>query len=324
MDAVERAVAGQGRVEARHSSRVAVAVGGRHLGGAPLPRVDHARPGDIGRVAIGVEAHQRQARQRRRIRAEPSPELFVFGRGLPRHQLGAAFVELGADADEEVDARGLGDGLAQVGAERLAGDAAHDLADQESLRVDVVAVAFSGLPPWRLRRERLRHHVPAAPRAGRQRARNRRQRRLMREQVAQRDPRLARLRELRPVSGDGRVELEPPHLGESEHADGGDRLADGVEVDDRVALPRARARAVGVSAPQVDHAAPVDVDRERGADLGAGGEDLAQRVADSLESARAAPVNGQRGSLAFSSASCSRRNARMSSAMSSSLAHCSL
>src|SRR6185369_17325794 len=187
-------------------------------------------------------------------------ELLVLGTGRSRHHIGTATVELRADADEEVYAGGAADLLTQIGAERLAGDPSHDLADQESLRVDVIAVAGTRLPPRRLGGERLRHDVPVTPRARRQRAGNGRQRRLMRQEIAHRDPRLPRLGELEPVSSDRCVEVQPAGLDDTKRADGGDRLPDGVEIDERVALPATRPGGVGVATPQVEGGVPVDVD----------------------------------------------------------------
>ena len=83
-----------------------------------------------------------------------------------------------------------------------------------------------------------------------------------------------------------------------------------------------------MAAPEVDDRAPVPVHGESRSHLGAGLEALRERGPDALEPDLALTVNdrapGQRGSLLFSSVSCSLMNARMSPAMSSSLAHCSL
>ena len=86
----------------------------------------------------------------------------------------------------------------------------------------------------------------------------------MSQEIAHRDPRFSRLGELGPVARDGCVEVEQAGLDEPEGADGGDRFPDGVEVDDRVAVPGSRPRGVGVSRPQVDNRALFDVDGEGG------------------------------------------------------------
>lgn len=113
----------------------------------------------------------------------------------------------------------------------------------------------------------------------------------MGQEIAYRDLRLARLGEVGPVSSDRRVELEQGGLDETERADGGDRFPDRVEIDDRVAVPRSRPRSVGVAAPQVDDRPPVDVDGERGPDLGARDENRRERLAHALESALAESAN---------------------------------
>ncbi len=106
----------------------------------------------------------------------------------------------------------------------------------------------------------------------------------MSQEIAHRDPRFSRLGELGPVARDRCVEVEQAGLDEPEGADGGDRFPDGVEVDDRVAVPGSRPRGVGVPRPQIDNRALFDVDGEGGAHLGAGSEDLGERRSHSLES----------------------------------------
>src|SRR5262245_44986911 len=147
----------------------------------------------------------------------------------------------------------------------------------------MIAVARARLPPGRLGGERFGDRLPSAPRAGWQRARDRRKRRLKREEIAHRQARLVRLRELGPVAGDRSVQLEEPHVDQAERADGTDRLADRVEIDDRVALPAPRQRRIGVAAPEIDDRAAVDVDRERRAHLEARPERLGKGVAYGLE-----------------------------------------
>src|SRR2546425_615824 len=139
----------------------------------------------------------------------------------------------------------------------------------------------------------------------------------MRQEMAHGARRFARLCELGPVASDGRVEIEQAGLDEPKRANGGDSLADGVEVDDRVSLPRSGPRGVGVACPQVDDSVPVDVDGKGSAHLGTGGENFGEGVADPLECRLAMPgydritivhrssttgglgSRGQRGSLVF-------------------------
>ena len=86
------AVSGERRVEACHRARVAVAVRRGHFGLAPPPRVDDTRAGNLRRVAIGVDTHQRQAVQTLGIHAELTPKLLAFGTRLLRQQIGAASI----------------------------------------------------------------------------------------------------------------------------------------------------------------------------------------------------------------------------------------
>ena len=72
--------------------------------------------------------------------------------------------------------------LAQIRAERLAGDPSHHLADQESLRVHVIAVTGARLPPRLLGGERLGHDLPLAPRSRGSGAGDGRKPRLMRQE----------------------------------------------------------------------------------------------------------------------------------------------
>ena len=241
-----------------------------------------------------MHAHERQAAETRRIDGELPPQLVALGARRRRHHVGAAPVELGRQADEELDARGTGDLVPQIGPERLAGDAPNHFAEQESLRVHVVAVTRAGRPPRRLGGERVRHDLPAQHGARRQRARDGRKPGLMRQQEADRHLCLAGLREFGPVAGDRSVEIERAGVDEAERADGGDGFPDGVEVDDRVALPRSRPRGVGVAGPHVDHRVRVHVDGQRGADLGARCEDVREGAAQRLERGLAVSVNDRR------------------------------
>ena len=170
--------------EPRHRAGVPVAVRRRHLGHAPRLGVDDARARELGRIAIRVVAHPRRAGQRRRVGLQHPLKRCVLGRRRTRDDIRAAGVQGGRQPDEELDAGRSGQPLAKIGPQALASHAAHDLPDEEPLRVDVVAVTASGLPPWRLRRQRAGHDAPVRPRARRQRAIHGRQAGLVRQQVA--------------------------------------------------------------------------------------------------------------------------------------------
>jgi hypothetical protein len=253
--------------------------------------VDDADPGDARRVAIGVDAHEGKTVQVGGVRAELSLQLRRLGTRRHRQHLGAAVVQLGPEAHEEIEGGWTGDGLAEVRAEGLARDASDHLADEEPLHVDEVSVAGTGLPPRCLGGEGLRHEIPAAPRVRRERPGDGRKSRLVRQQVPHRKTRLAGLGELGPVPRDRRVQIEPAVLDETERAHGRDGLPDGVEVDDRVTLPGARPGGVGVAAPHVHHGLPVEMDSQGRADLRAVGEDLGERPSHRHEAGLAAPAH---------------------------------
>ena len=110
--------------------------------------------------------------------------------------------------DAEVEAERLRDLLAEVGADRAAGDAPHDLADEVAVRDRVVAVrrcpAPRPAPGARARRIIGSHASASSSVAARRPTRARRGARA----GSDRDALLAGLRELGPVLGDRRVEVE--------------------------------------------------------------------------------------------------------------------
>ena len=106
------------------------------------------------------------------------------------------------------------------------------------------------------------------------RVRDRGQPGLVGEQPADGDVALAGGRELGPVGGHRRVEVDEapgdrPHRRDRDHA-----LRAREHADEAVALPRPRACRVEVAAPEVDDVAAVDADRERRAQLEPVGEVL--------------------------------------------------
>jgi hypothetical protein len=77
----------------------------------------------------------------------------------------------------------------------------------------------------------------------------------------------------------GASRVEPALAGEAMRADRGEPLGRRIDVDDRVARPRPRARLVGPSAPQVGDEAAVERDRDRRPGLAAAGEILGKSLA---------------------------------------------
>ena len=74
---------------------------------------------------------------------------------------------------------------------------------------------------------------------------------------------------LRPQSATGRVEVELAPIGEQQGARGHERLRDRVGVGDRVLLPGPAGDGVGQPGPEIDDQRPVQVDRDRRAELSA-------------------------------------------------------
>ena len=136
------------RQHARHRARVAVAVGGGNLGAPPLRAV-----GELADGAAGCRSPGRAAIPGRWRRRRP-PRALAGGR---RHHLARrGRLRIRGEPDVEVGAERRGDLVAEERAERRAGDAPHDLADQVAVRQRVVAVGGAGLPPRRLGGERRR------------------------------------------------------------------------------------------------------------------------------------------------------------------------
>ena len=117
----------------------------------------------------------------------------------------------------------------------------------------------------------------------------------MRQEMACRDPLLARHRELGPVARHGRIQVELPAVDEDEGAERGHRFRRREDVDDRVALPRTRPCRIGVAAPQVYHDVAIDRRGERGADLPSRVEVRREGVADRSEPRGKVAVDQRRG-----------------------------
>src|SRR4029453_13050783 len=101
-------------------------------------------------------AHEGQAAEVGGIRREGPLELLAHGDRRLREVVGAAAIELGGEPDEEVDAGGAREALAKKDTDGRAGHAPDDFANQEALRIHVIAMARARLPPRRLSGERAR------------------------------------------------------------------------------------------------------------------------------------------------------------------------
>ena len=104
------------------------------------------------------------------------------------------------------------------------------------------------------------------------------------EQVANRQLRLARGRELGPVLGDGGVDVEPSLLDQAMGAERGQALGRREDIDQRVAVPLALTLGGVPAAPEVDDRLAVQVDGDSRADVAVRLEVLGERRADVVES----------------------------------------
>ena len=279
--AVDRASAGQRRVDASDAPGVAEPAGGGDLRGPPLPcgrlggghrdaqnGLDCDR---VGRHLLPVDREPVAAEHRRHQRGDP----VVLGRGK---------------ADPEVGSEGLGHLGAEPVGHAPAGDAVEDLALQVALADGVVARGGARLPPRGLGREVGGHgfevvellggdgRVEAGHAGG------------VGHHVAHQHALLAVLGELGPVLRHGGVEVELAPVGQHQHAGGRHGLGGGVDVDDGVALP-GYALGVGVAAPDVDDELAVDGHRRSRADLQPVGEVGLERVLDRFEPGLACPID---------------------------------
>ncbi len=281
-------------MDQRDGARIALPVRGAELGGAPgacLGIVDAEQWIDdpvaldlVEGIEIGVEA----------------------GAGRRLDQLGHAIILRGRQADPEIGAERLRDLFAEHGAERLAGDAAHDLADQETHGHRVIARRGAGLPIRFLRGEERDRALPIveilfgdglAP-AGESGA--------VAHDLGDRDARFAARGEFRPIFRDRRVEVDQAAIGEQQRRQRRHRLGGRIDVDDGVLHPWPRAGRVGLAAPQIDHRLVADPDADRGPEIGAAGEIAFEGGADRRERLGREALGMDGGHASVSGAGCRR------------------
>ncbi len=273
---VDLAAHRQGRIDPSDAAGVAVAVARGDLGDLPDAGVEGGDPGLVrilaeGQVAQGLGGFGVLGREQARAHV--------------RDHLGAAvLVDAQHVADEVVGVQRPCDLALQEGADGLAGDPAHDLAQQIALVVDVVGGLGPRLPERLLLLERLHIGFPVEHGARVE---------LVGGQdgdgggvvqdVADQDAFLAVLGELRPVAGHRRVELHQPAVQQHVEADGGDPLGHRHHADQGVPLPGAGAILVGEAAPEIDHRPPVQGHRHGGAQLVLEAVVLQEGLDDALE-----------------------------------------
>src|SRR5712692_10750977 len=261
-DAIDVAVTRERAVKPRQRTRRRMAVGGRNLRAAPCARIDDAWGERTRRI------QERLSRRRVGILARVREDIHLPGRWrLRRDHLAAAHVVALVESDMAIDPERCGDLVVEIRADALAGDTANYLSDEPSVSQCMIAMLRPRLPERLLGGERRDHRIPVEDRLARERLANSRQTRAMVQQLPHRYPVLAMLREFRPVTRDRRVKIEQTLVGQAMSAYRGHPLGGREDGDDRVARPWARARLVGVTAPQVDDHLAIDAYGNGGAVL---------------------------------------------------------
>ena len=247
------------RVEPGQRAGVAHAVGGRHLGRSHGPRVPDGLIGqgaarcEEGFAERGVGPKECGHQLQHLVVARVGEDVDAQALRDHAHDRGNSALLLRGQADPEVEAKWLGDLVAEVRADRAAGDAADDLAHQPAEGGGVVAVTGAGDPVGVLVLQRLDHRLPRQRLLRREHAVDPGEAGLVREQMADGDVLLAVLAELGPVAHHRRVDVEPTLLGEPVGADRRRSLGRREDQDDRVVVPWPPGRLVGDPAPQVHH-----------------------------------------------------------------------
>jgi hypothetical protein len=239
------------------------------FGAAPFRLVDPAGARKSRRVPIRIPAHQIE---------------IVGGFGVHRYAASGpqkfcdTMMLAGRQTDMHIGAERTGHLFAQQGADGLATGTPQNFAHQIAECVDVIAMCRSRRPPGRFVGKRFRHELPVEHDAIGERFAQCRKRRAMGEHVAQRNLVFVVGRELRPQSRDGRAQVDQTALDQSKGAYGCERLADREDIDERIARPWLRLRAIRPSAPEIDDHAATDRHADSGARLAAVREISKKRV----------------------------------------------
>src|SRR6266851_647530 len=249
-------------VKPRQRTRRRMTIGGGNLRAAPCARIDDSRGERAGRI------QERLARSRVGILTGVRKHVHLTGRRrLRRDHLTAAHVVALVESDMAVNPKRRRDLVFEIRTDAFAGDAPNHFANQPSVSQCMIAMLRPRLPERLLGRERRDHRIPVEDRLARKHLANSRQTRAMVQQLPHRYPVLAMLREFRPVTRDRRVKIEQTLVGQAMSANRGHPLGGREDGDDRVARPWARARLVGMTAPQVDDHLAVDAYGNGGAVL---------------------------------------------------------
>jgi len=235
----------QGCIQACQSGGAAVAVRGGHLGRSPPWTVHHVVRRVAGRVEVAAEHHEGVVVERVEV------EVGDGCGGRPDH-VGAARLFGRRNSPPQVGAQRRGGGPQQL-ARGPSRDPTGDLTHEVAVGVGVVDDSASRLEPGGGAREVPRHDLPPPQGVIGEPAADRRHARPMAQRVPHGGALLAALGELGPYRAHGVVEIQQALVHQLQGHQGDQRLAGGVEVDERVVPPRQSAGAVGGTADEVDH-----------------------------------------------------------------------
>ncbi len=203
------------------------------------------------------------------------------GRG--RDQRRDPRIDVGRNTDQIVGAAGRRDLRREELAQTDPGDAADHSTDEVPEVRRVVAGRRAGFPPGCLLREQVLRPDGVADVGERHRLLPTAHTRRVTEDVTHQHRALAVRRELRPVAGDGRVQIELPTIDQQQRRECRHGLRQRVRVDDSVLDPRGARVDVRDTAPQVDHGLPLGYHTHRRPDVGAVVEVALQQVPQTRE-----------------------------------------
>ena len=193
--------------------------------------------------------------------------------------------------DETVRPHGCRDPLAKILAQRHACGAANEFAWQITPHHRVITRRATGRPERLHAGQQRGHLVPVVEIANRNRLARTTHAGLMGEQLADRQHLLAMGAKFGPVAGDPRVVVELAFFHRDRHGDRGQALRRGVDVDQRVLLPRSRRGAVAETAPQIDDGVTISHYREARAYFDIVSKVAYENIAHALEAGCCSAVN---------------------------------
>src|SRR5690606_30324852 len=166
-----------------------------------------------------------------------------------------------------------------------------------------IAMAITRRPPWLLCSHCGGHGVPVVQRLGWQRLANRRQARLMTEQLAPGDVLFAAGAKLRPEPRDRRIELQLAFVDQLHGRHGRQGFGAGEQVDQGIAMPGLLAGVVSAARPQIDYCLAANHHAYRSASLPPLFEELLKALPERFETQIEIALNLHAWSPLFSSQS---------------------